>query len=62
MATSLPSTSSSAADALINARIVSGTKANYQGKLNAIKRYYSDQLHSEFTVPVKLEAILDFFG
>lgn len=51
----------SAADALIGGRVVMGTKQQYQGKINAIKQFYT-QLNREFTVPVQREDILAFSG
>jgi hypothetical protein len=52
----------SAADALIGGRVVMRTKQQYEGKIKAIRRYYTDELGREFTVPVQRDAILAFFG
>jgi hypothetical protein len=52
----------SAADALIGGRIVPRTKLQYQSKIRAIKRYYTEQLHLDFSVPVDRDDILAFFG
>jgi hypothetical protein len=52
----------SAADALIGGRIVARTKLQYQSKIRAIEKYYRDQLHRDFTIPVDRNDILAFFG
>ena len=52
----------SAADALIAERVVSRTKLQYEGKIKAITRYYTENLRREFTVPVRRLDILKFFG
>jgi hypothetical protein len=54
---------SSAADALIDARVVPSTKQTYKGKLNLIRQFYTEQLHfADLTLPVSLNDILSFFG
>jgi hypothetical protein len=55
------SSACSAADALISGRVVMGTKQQYQGKINAVKQFYT-QFNREFTLPVQREDILAFFG
>jgi hypothetical protein len=60
--TSLLSSASSAADALIDARVVQGTKRQYQSKLNVISRFFADSYGRTLTVPVELNAVLNFFG
>lgn len=52
----------SAADVLIGGRIVSRTKQQYEGKIKAIARYYTEQLSREFVVPAQRDDILAFFG
>jgi hypothetical protein len=52
----------SAADALIGASIVSKTRKAYTTKMNAIIRFYTEQLNREFVAPVNREDILRFFG
>jgi len=63
MSVSVLSCAASAADALIDARVVRGTKANYQGKINLIKQFYSEHLHQDdLTLPVHRDDIHSFFG
>lgn len=59
---SLLSSASSAADALIDARVVKGTKRQYQSKLNLISKFFADTYGNPLAVPVELNAILSFFG
>ena len=59
----MPPSASAAADALIDARVVSSTKRNYQGRLKLITKYYVDELRrTALTLPVQLDDILSFFG
>lgn len=53
---------SSAADALIDARVVSGTKRSYQQKLKQINHFVSSTYGRPLTVPLDLGVILNFFG
>ena len=63
MSVSVRSSAASSADALIDARVVRGTKANYQGKINLIKQFYTEHLHhSDLTLPVQRDDIHSFFG
>jgi hypothetical protein len=52
----------SAADALIGGRVVMRTRQQYEGKIRAMQRYYTDELGREFDVPVVRDDILAFFG
>jgi hypothetical protein len=52
----------SAVNALIGGRIVARTKRQYEGRIRAIARYYTEQLGVEFSVPVQRDDILGFFG
>jgi hypothetical protein len=52
----------SAADALIGERVVPQTKRAYTSKINAIQRYYKEELGRDFAVPVQKKHILGFFG
>ena len=57
------SPASSAAEALISARVVSGTKAAYVRNITVIEKYFTTELHhAAFTVPVQLPDILSFSG
>jgi len=52
-----------AADALIDARVVASTKANYKGRLKLIRQFFVNDLHhSDLTLPVQLSDIHSFFG
>ena len=42
MSVSVRSSAVSSADALIDARVVRGTKATYQGKINLIRQFYTE--------------------
>jgi hypothetical protein len=53
---------SSAATALIDARIVPNTKNMYQQRLETIKQFYTEHLNQDFVIPVVREHILSFFG
>jgi hypothetical protein len=59
-ATALSSASSSA-DALIDGRVVQGTKHQYSIKVAAIQQFYI-QHHLDFTLPLQSKDILSFFG
>ena len=60
--TTMLSSATSAANALIDARVVKGTKRQYNSKLTLINAYFTDNLGYALTVPVELAAILGFFG
>jgi hypothetical protein len=62
MSVSVRSSAVSSADALIDARVVRGTKATYQGKINLIRQFYTEHLHSDLTLPVQRDDIHSFFG
>jgi hypothetical protein len=52
-----------AANALIDARVVSSTKANYKGRLKLIRQFYvTDLHHTDLVLPVQLTDIQSFFG
>ena len=61
MATLL-SSASSAAGALIDARVVSSTKRQYQFKLKHIEHFVSTTYGQPLTIPLNLDVILNFFG
>ena len=70
MSAATPSPASTAAEALISARVhnsptrvVSGTKAAYIRNISVIEKYFTSELHhAAFNVPVQLPDILNFFG
>ena len=63
LSVSVRSSAVSSADALIDARVVRGTKATYQGKINLIRQFYTEHLqHSDLTLPVQRDDIHSFFG
>ncbi len=49
-------------NALIDARVVMGTKRQYQLKLKHIDHFVSTTYGRPLTVPLDLEVILNFFG
>ena len=61
MTTTVLSSASSSADALIGGRVVKATKQQYVGKIGAIEQFYR-QHHLEFNLPLKPKDILSFFG
>jgi hypothetical protein len=61
MPTSILSSASSSADALIGGRVVMATKQQYSSKLRAIRQFYTEH-QIEFTLPVQLQEIRAFFG
>ena len=57
------SSAADAADALIDARVVASTKANYTGRLKLIRHFFVSELRrSDLTLPVQLNDIQSFFG
>jgi hypothetical protein len=56
------SSASSAAGALIDARVVVHTKRQYQNKIKHIDKFINDTYGHPLTVPVELDVILSFFG
>jgi hypothetical protein len=58
----LLSSASSAANALIDARVVMGTKRQYQLKLKHIDHFVSTTYGRPLSVPLDLSIILNFFG
>ena len=53
----------SAADALINARVVASTRNNYKGRLKQIRDFYITHLHhADLVLPVYPKEIQSFFG
>jgi hypothetical protein len=58
----LLSSASSAAVALIDARVVKDTKRQYQNKLKHIDQFVSSTYGRGLTVPIDLDVILNFFG
>jgi hypothetical protein len=61
MPSSVLSSASSSADALIGGRVVLATKHQYEGKIKAIQHFYTQQ-HIDFHLPVQLHEIRAFFG
>ena len=63
MSVSVLSSAASSTDAVIDARVVRGTKATYQGKINLIKKFYTEHLQrSDLILPVQRDDIHSFFG
>ena len=62
MSLSAATAAAHAADALIDARVVSGTKKKYKGYLASIHRFYTEHLGRIFTLPVDKKDIESFFG
>jgi hypothetical protein len=63
MSSSVLLSASSAADALIDGRVVPSTKAGYQRKINIITLFYEEHLDGKiFTLPVEWPDIKSFFG
>jgi hypothetical protein len=61
MTTTVLSSASSSAEALIGGRVVKATKQLYAGKIAGIEQFYT-QHHLNFTLPLQLSDILSFFG